>query len=135
MRARAIRMALLGVLLGFVLSRAGYSDFGELHRMLTLADPRLLFAFAGAVAVAATGFFLLCRGDPAPHRPVHRFIVPGAVLFGAGWAVTGACPTTALVQLGEGRAEALLSIAGVLVGVRVGQALRRRHGWDSGSCA
>ena len=124
----------LGTALGFVLSRAGFSDYGEMHRMFTFAEPRLLAAFAGAVALSAAGFALLCRGHAIPPRPIHRGIVPGAVLFGIGWAVCGACPTSALVQIGEGRAAALLSIGGVLAGLKAAQAFRRRYRWDAGAC-
>ncbi len=132
--SRHVWMVVFGTALGFVLSRGGFSDYGEIHRMFTLAEPRLILAFAGAVALGGAGFALLCRGHAIPPRPIHRGIVPGSLLFGVGWAVTGACPTSALVQLGEGRAAALLSIVGVLAGVKAAQAFRRRHHWDTGAC-
>lgn len=126
---------LVGLGMGFTLSEVGFSDYGELHRMFVLADPRLLLAFAGAVAAAMAGFALLCRGDATPPRPFHRGTVPGAVLFGAGWALCGACPAVALVQIGEGRLAALAAAAGMLAGIWTCQRLRRRWAWDSGSCA
>jgi len=129
-----LRFGLLGLGLGFTLSEAGFSDYGELHRMFVFADLRLLLAFAGAVAAAMAGFALLCRRDAVPRRPFHRGTVPGAVLFGAGWALCGACPAIALVQIGEGRVAAVAIAAGMLAGVWACQRVRRRWVWDSGSC-
>jgi len=60
--------------------------------------------------------------------------VPGALLFGAGWAVTGGCPAAVLVQVGEGRLAALASLAGMLGGVWACRWARRRLGLELPSC-
>jgi len=133
-RAPFLRFGLFGLALGFVLSEAGFSDYAELHRMFTFQDLRLLLTFAGAVAVAMAGFSLLCRDDVLPARPIHRGTVPGGVLFGVGWALCGACPAIALVQIGEGRGAAVASAIGIGAGIWAAQALRRRWRWDLGSC-
>jgi hypothetical protein len=133
-RAPFFRFGLFGLALGFALSEAGFSDYAELHRMFTFQDLRLLLTFAGAVAVAMVGFALLCRGDVLPGRPIHRGTVPGGVLFGAGWALCGACPAIALVQLGEGRGAAAATAVGIGGGIWAAQLTRRRWRWDSGSC-
>lgn len=130
-----VAFGLMGLGMGFTLSEVGFSDYGELHRMFVFADLRLLLAFAGAVAAAMAGFALWCRRDAVPARPIHRGTVPGAVLFGVGWALCGACPAIALVQVGEGQLAAVAVGLGMLAGVRACQALRRRWSWDSGSCA
>ena len=134
-RAPLFRLGLFGLTLGFALSEAGFSDYAELHRMFTFQDPRLLLTFAGAVAVAMAGFALLCRGDILPGRPIHRGTVPGGLLFGAGWALCGACPAIALVQIGEGRASAIATALGIGGGIFAAQAFRRSWRWDSGSCS
>jgi uncharacterized membrane protein YedE/YeeE len=105
-----------GLALGFCLTRIGFTDFGELHRMLTFQDPRLLLVFGGAVALSFAGFKLFARGKALPARPMHFGIVPGAVLFGIGWAVSGACPAVAMIQIGQGQIAALLTFAGMLAG-------------------
>ena len=40
----------------------------------------------------------------------------GAAVFGLGWGLTGACPGTALVQLGEGTWLAGFTVAGIFAG-------------------
>ena len=133
----------LGVALGFVLSSAGFSDWGEIHRMFTfgvpgggpsLADLRLTLAFVGAVAVALAGFHLLARHDQLPAKPIRSGTVPGAILFGAGWALAGACPAAALVQIGEGKGAAVVTLGGMLAGARLHDRLRKRFGWARHSC-
>jgi uncharacterized membrane protein YedE/YeeE len=136
-------LAAFGLALGFTLSSAGFSDWTEIHRMFTFgvgeggpdaASLRLLLAFAGAVALAMTGFFLLARRDTLPPRTLTRATVPGALVFGAGWALCGACPAVALVQLGEGKVAAVATLAGMLGGLRLHRAARRRFRWRSDSC-
>lgn len=38
------------------------------------------------------------------------------VIGGAGWALSGACPGTSLVQVGEGKLVALFTVVGILTG-------------------
>ncbi len=47
---------------------------------------------------------------------MHVGIIPGGVLFGIGWAVSGACPAVAMVQIGAGQMAAMLTFTGMLVG-------------------
>lgn len=111
--------ALLGLPLGWVLSRSGFSAWDEVHRMFVLASPRLFGAFALAVLVLVPAWQLLERTRRAPAgspRPLHPGTVPGGLLFGAGWALCGACPAVAFVQLGEGQLLGLCTVAGLFVG-------------------
>jgi uncharacterized membrane protein YedE/YeeE len=42
--------------------------------------------------------------------------VPGAAIFGLGWALTGTCPGPAIIQVGEGHWMALATVAGIFLG-------------------
>lgn len=125
----------LGLAFGAVVSAAGFTDFGELHKMFTLADPRLLLTFGGAVGLAAVGFALHCRQAGLPRRPIVAGTIPGAVVFGAGWALCGGCPGAVLAMVGEGKLAALVTLGGILLGTALGQRLKGWLRWDSGSCA
>jgi uncharacterized membrane protein YedE/YeeE len=129
-----LELAAFGALLGGAVSAVGFTDFGEVHRMFTFAHPRLLLTFAGGVVLAGIGFALHCRGAGMPRRPLARGTVPGAVLFGAGWAITGGCPAAVLAQIGEGRVAALVTLGAILAGTAIGQRVKAKAGWDSGSC-
>ena len=129
------RFALLGMLMGIVLSYIGFSNFSELHKMFLFSDLRMLLTFAGAVAFASLVFNYFMHGLPQTKKPMHPGIIPGSVLFGAGWAISGSCPSIALVQLGEGQAAALFTLLGILFGVWFYRQMHRKFfRWDSGSC-
>lgn len=125
-----------GGAMGFALARMGFADYAEVQRLFAFADLRLLFCFATAVGLGMIGFAVLrrLRAAPAP-RPIHRGTVPGGLLFGAGWALTGACPSVVLVQLGQGYLPAFITATGVLLGVWAYRKINRHYlRWDSGSC-
>lgn len=116
MKAGVWRVFLPGLILGFTVSRLGFTDYRELHRMLLFRDLRLFLAFAAALALSVL-FFALLKGrlKLGPVR-LHPGVVPGSIAFGVGWALTGACPGVVLAQVGQGILPALVSLAGVLAG-------------------
>lgn len=135
MNATTIKVACLGLFFGFCVSMVGFGDFGELNAMFTFQDLRMLGAFAGGVGVAAVGFALLDRKRPSRIR-IHKGVVPGAVLFGTGWAVSGGCPAIPLVQVGAGYLPALVTLAGVAAGMLAYRRLNARYlHIDAGSCS
>lgn len=115
--SRLFTQALGGTALGFLLSRAGLSTWSEVHAMLGLRSPRLYYVFAAAVLASMVFWWSLRRrGVVLRPRPVHAGSVLGAVIFALGWAVSGACPAVAIIQLGEGKALALFTLAGIFLG-------------------
>lgn len=130
-----VKRGLFGLAFGYTLSRVGFTDYDQLHAMFVFADLRMLFTFAFAVAVGAVGFLLFRSDARPPARPIHPGIVPGSLLFGVGWVLSGACPAIAPVQVGEGRLIALATVAGMFVGNALyGRVHARFFRWDPGSC-
>jgi len=126
---------LLGLALGFSLSRIGFASYSQVHRMFVFSDLRLLYTFAGAVALTMIGFLVFAHGHRIPSKPFHPGTIPGSILFGAGWALTGSCPAIAIVQLGEGQLAAAFTLLGILFGVWVyRQAHAQFFHWDRGAC-
>jgi uncharacterized membrane protein YedE/YeeE len=124
-----------GTLMGFSLARIGFANYGEVHRLFTLVDLRLLFTFGGAVVFAMIGFAIFGRGKSLPKKKVHPGTIVGGVLFGTGWALTGACPSIALVQIGSGYLPAIATAAGIFVGAWLYRKVHARFfRWDSGAC-
>ncbi|MFO0695603.1 MAG: YeeE/YedE thiosulfate transporter family protein [Polyangiales bacterium] len=113
-----LRSLAIGTLFGFGLGKIGFASWDEIHAMFTFADLRLVLTFAVCVSIVAALWVVLLRRGPIPFgsRSIHRGTVPGSLLFGIGWAVTGACPSIAFVQAGEGQLGALVTIAGIVLG-------------------
>jgi len=130
--------ALLGVLMGFVLSRIGFSSWDEVHAMFVFSDLRMFLGFGVAVMLLFVAFRALAKvtaRTPFRDRPVHKGTLIGGLLFGAGWAISGACPSIALVQLGEGQLAAGYTLLGVFAGNWLYGAVHMRFlRWDTVSC-
>ncbi|MCX5438113.1 MULTISPECIES: YeeE/YedE thiosulfate transporter family protein [unclassified Streptomyces] len=136
MRTRgAILLAniITGLTLGYTVSRIGFGDYTELNRMFTFQDLRMFFSFAGAVGIIVCAFALL-RIRRTPGR-IHAGVIPGAVLFGTGWAISGGCPAIPIIQVASGYVPALVTIVGVVVGIRLCRWANARYfHLDRGSC-
>jgi uncharacterized protein len=131
----AILMAniIAGLTLGFVVANIGFGDYAQLNRMFTFQDLRMFYAFAGAVAIIVVVFALV--GVRRTRSRIHAGVVPGAVLFGTGWAISGGCPAIPIVQLATGYLPAVVTIAGVAVGMWLcRRANAKFFHLDRGSC-
>lgn len=133
-----LRVAIVGVGLGFSLSRIGFSSWDEVHRMFTFQDLRLFLTFLSGVVVLFFGWRVIAALS-RPHwtpRRIHAGSLWGGLLFGAGWALSGACPSIALVQLGEGQLAALWTLGGVFAGNYLYSVAQERWlRWSTQSCS
>jgi uncharacterized membrane protein YedE/YeeE len=136
-----VRIVLFGTLFGFVLSRAGATDYDAIAGMFQLTDLHLLLVIGTAVVSSALGLALIrgrrlrsISGEPIEltKKAWKPGLALGAVLFGAGWALSGTCPGTALAQIGEGRFAALATLLGILIGAYLAQ---RREAKGSAAAA
>lgn len=117
---------LLGTVFGFALSLGGATTFDNHWQLFALQNFTLLYLMGIAVAVAATGIWLLRRWNPTcpltgqsihfATKPMKPGLIWAGFLFGAGWAMSGACPGTAPAMLAEGKLSALWVLLGILLG-------------------
>lgn len=136
MKERVV-VGLTGLMFGFALSRIGFSSWDQVHRMFTFADLRLTLTFASAVAFLAVAWIVIARTTGASWAPrrLHPGTIAGGALFGVGWALTGACPSIALVQLGEGQLGAVLTLVGIFAGNWLYSVVHERYfRWSAASC-
>ena len=118
-----------GGLFGSGLAISGMTDPARVIGFLDLFgawDPSLLFVMAGAVGVYGLGMLVLRRinGLKLPSiasSPIDRRLVIGAAIFGVGWGLGGFCPGPALANLGALRAEALLFVPAMAIGMFLAQ--------------
>jgi uncharacterized protein len=117
----ALIQLVFGALFGLALVSTGAADFDAMERMFLFRDAHL-FLLAGTTTLASfVGLHFLLRsrvaeGVRALPRAIHRGSIPGGVLFGIGWGLSGSCPGTALAQLGAGHVIALVTAAGIVLG-------------------
>lgn len=129
MAAQRFTGALLGVVFGFMLTWSGMVD-PDVIRGALLFEEAYLFLFMGsAVATASIGLALVRRfqrravlvDQPigwTTERPQRSHLL-GSVIFGVGWGVSQACPGPVAAQVGQGVGWALLTLVGIVIGVRI----------------
>ena len=126
---------LLGTAMGFILARIAFAYYDEINKMFAFIDLRLLLTFAGSVVVLMVVSFLFRGRFPRQDKFIQPGTVPGSMLFGFGWAVTGACPSLVFVQLGQGHLPALMTLFGIYLGVVLYRKMHAKYFlWDVGSC-
>ncbi len=115
-----------GMIFGFLLSRAGFSDYDLFMDMFLFANLKLVWTMSTAIGVAMISMYLIRRfrprsltGEPVriKTKPLHRGTLAGGVIFGMGWGISGACPGTVLAQLGEGKIPAVFTFSGIAAGI------------------
>jgi uncharacterized membrane protein YedE/YeeE len=128
-----------GLVFGFIISRAGAVRFDYIRDMFLLRSAQLYMVIGGAIAVALPLFWWMRFRYPRlpwPHRRLTPGTLPGAAIFGLGWALTGTCPGPAVVQVGEGHFMALATVAGIFAGNLLYEAAHRRwFHWKPDSCS
>ena len=89
-------------------------------------DPTLAFVMAGALIVAAPGFyFVRARTRPliAAHfrwparADIDASVVGGSALFGVGWGLVGLCPGPAIANLATLMPQIIAFVAAMAVGM------------------
>ena len=120
-----------GGLFGAGLAVSGMTDPARVIGFLDVFgnwDPALLFVMGGAVGVYGLGMLVLHRlGSRSLNlpsgasSPIDRRLVIGAAIFGLGWGLGGFCPGPSLANLGALRAEALVFVPAMAIGMLLAQ--------------
>ena len=116
----------LGIIFGFLLSRAGATTPDFYANLFLLQNLQLLWVIGTAVSIGIVGIFIFKKlsirsiiGNTKlsfEKRPMQRGLVYGALLFGVGWGMTGSCPGTVPAMIGEGRLLPIITLIGIVLG-------------------
>jgi hypothetical protein len=115
-----------GAAFGFLFSAAGFNQYDVIHRMLLLQSAYPFLVMASSILTAMPLLWLLeRRGWQTPlggrlalvRWPLERKHVLGGLVFGTGWAITGACPGTVSGMIGAGSLMGIVILAGVFAGM------------------
>jgi len=117
---------MVGTFLGILFTKSEVVRWQRVHEMFLFQDSHLYLIIGSGVAVAMLGMAIIRKceasdiyGKPIQYKPkpFHKGVALGGMSFGAGWAITGACPGPIYAQLGSGVGLAGFTYAGVLVGM------------------
>ncbi len=117
---------LIGIYLGILFAKSEVACWDRIHNMFLFREARMYLIISLAIVVAMVSMIAIKRfgittieGKPIKYepKPYHTGVIIGGMMFGAGWAVTGACPGPIYAQIGGGEPMALCTLAGALAGM------------------
>jgi uncharacterized membrane protein YedE/YeeE len=129
---RTVAAFLAGLLFGVGLIVAQMTNPSKVIGFLDVTanwDPSLAFVMVGAIGVYGLAYWLsrarharpfLVDGFKLPlRRQIDRSLVLGALIFGAGWGLSGFCPGPALTSVGFGEPRVWVFVVAMLAGMLI----------------
>lgn len=131
-----IKFLLVGILFGIVMTKSEAISWFRIQEMFRFESFHMYGIIGTAVILGAIMIALVKRtkaktttGKEITFRDkqwsVPRYLF-GGIIFGLGWAMTGACPGPMFTLLGHGVWSILVVIASSIVGTYLYGALRTR---------
>lgn len=119
------RFLLAGIFFGIVLTKGEAISWYRMQEMFHFQSFHMYGIFMTAVPIGALSIFLIKKwkaksmnSQPIsiPDKIFHKGIIFGSLIFGFGWALTGACPGPLYAQLGSGAVVTIVTLASAVVG-------------------
>lgn len=116
---------IIGILFGFTLERAGFSNSRKLAMQFYFRDMTVLKVMFTAIVVAMVGLLYLNLVDILDISLVYlnpTVLAPqiaGGIIMGIGFVVGGFCPGTSLVASAIGKIDGMFYVAGALLGMLI----------------
>lgn len=127
-KVKYLPIFIFGMLFGIVLFKADVVNWNRIRAMFEFREAHLFLIIGSAVITGMIAYYLLKRfigktvtGEEivVPEKKFNKGYIFGGLVFGAGWALTGACPGPIFTQIGSGEYPALVTLAGAIAGTYI----------------
>jgi uncharacterized membrane protein YedE/YeeE len=134
-RASLFVFWLLGMLFGIILIKAEVVSWWRIQEMFRLQNFHMFGVIGSAIATGMLSIFLIKKfniktidGDPIVIEPkkFQKGNIYGGLLFGFGWAMTGACPGPLFALVGNGAFVVIVTLLSAILGTKVYGMVRHR---------
>lgn len=126
---RHIKYILIGILFGITMTKSEAISWYRIHEMFQFKSFHMYGIIGTAVTLGIIGVSLIkkfklkdIKGNPIKfkekERKYIRYIL-GGIIFGMGWALTGACPGPIIVNIGYGVYSMLVVLVFALIGTYI----------------
>lgn len=133
---RLIKFILTGIAFGIFLTKSEAVSWFRIQEMFRFDSFHMYGIIGSAIVVGIVGLQLIKRHDGkdvyknpiilnTKDKGISRYLI-GGVIFGLGWALTGACPGPMFSLLGMGFMSMFIVIIGALLGTLIYGLLRNR---------
>lgn len=130
-----IKYLLVGIFFGILLVKAEIISWFRIQEMFKLQSFHMYGVIGSAIMVGMLSLWLIKKlktksveGEaiqPEP-KPMNKGVIYGGLIFGVGWALTGACPGPLFAQIGTGATVTVVTLLSAIVGTWVYGAVRER---------
>lgn len=116
---------LAGILFGIMLVKSEVISWFRIQEMFRLQSFHMYGVLGSAVAVGMLSIWLIKKlnirtihGDQIrlPKRKFSKGQIFGGLMFGLGWAITGACPGPIFAQIGTGATIVVITLLSAIAG-------------------
>lgn len=123
-----LKYLIVGVVFGLALTKGEAISWFRIQEMFRFESFHMYGIFMTAVPVGALSLLLIrslkiktFSGDAIdmPVKEYHHGVIIGSVIFGFGWAMTGACPGPLYAQLGSGYTVTIATLLAAIAGTWV----------------
>lgn len=123
--ASNFKYLIVGVLFGIVFVKAEIVSWFRIQEMFRLDSFHMYGVIGSAVAVGLVSVQIIKRfkiktlqNEPicVPDKTFNKGQIYGGVLFGIGWAITGACPGPLFAQIGSGFLVIIITLLSAVAG-------------------
>ncbi|MEO7961497.1 MAG: DUF6691 family protein [Ginsengibacter sp.] len=128
-----LRFVVLGIIFGILLVKSEVISWFRIQEMFHLQSFHMYGVIGSAITTGIISVWLIKRfniktisGEEIfiPSKKFHKGQVYGGLLFGFGWALTGACPGPMYAQIGAGSLVIIVSLLSAIAGTWVYGLLR-----------
>lgn len=123
-----LKYLVIGVLFGIVFVKAEIISWFRIQEMFRLQSFHMYGVIGSAIAVGMLSIFLIKKfniktihGERIEFhdKKFNKGQVYGGLLFGLGWAITGACPGPLFAQIGTGATAVVVTLLSAIAGTWV----------------
>jgi uncharacterized membrane protein YedE/YeeE len=122
------KYTIAGILFGIILTKAEVISWFRIQEMFRLQSFHMFGVIGSAVVTGALSVLIIKKykiktiyGEPVDlqDKPFNKGQVIGGLLFGFGWAMTGACPGPLYAQIGTGATVIMVTLFSAIAGTWV----------------
>jgi len=114
-----LKYMVAGILFGIILVKAEVISWFRIQEMFRLQSFHMYGVIGSAVAVGVISVFLI-------SKKINKGNIIGGLIFGFGWALTGACPGPLFAQIGMGTTVIIVTLFSAIAGTWVYGYLREK---------
>lgn len=130
-----LKYLIAGLFFGIILVKSEVISWFRIQEMFRLQSVHMFGVIGSAVAVGMLSVWLIKKykvktiyGEPIEFasKKFNKGNIYGGLLFGFGWAITGACPGPLFAQIGTGATVIAVTLISAIAGTWVYGWLRHR---------